>query len=621
MSNTVYSTGDLGLMGRIVSAQGFRELSRVDKVAWPEVAVLIGAYGAFALSSYLYLVGIFPYLLTFTISGVALYAVFTPLHDATHRSASSDPGINELIGNVAAFFLVPGFTTALYRYLHLEHHRHTGEVDADPDELFVSAWLPLRVMSWFFPDVRWIVWYFKRRQQRPPSERRAYWLGLAFSIAWHVAWLSSSLAWEFFVLWMLPQRLGLGLVLYLFAYIQHPDGIEQKHNLFQATRMIRGGGISRHLMLGQSQHLMHHLFPSVPFYRYHLAWAKGGRAVADYGTAWQWPLTPMQTPGLRREVLLDVVAARVLEARATTSEVMTYVLSPVHGGSFPSAEPGAHIDVHLGDGMVRQYSLCGDPADRTHYQIAVKQEINGRGGSKKIHQTVRAGDVMKIGGPRNLFPLDLSACRYTLISGGIGITPLMAMAYALTNKQLDFQFHVCARSAAAVPFRDELERSAFAPQVHLHLDDQGEQQRFSAARLAEWEPGALLYLCGPTPFMQWVRQLARQRGWPDHAVHTESFATQGGETAQNRAFDIDLARSGKTVHVASDQSALEVLQANQVAVAASCTQGLCGACLSGVVSGEVDHRDHCLTDAEKQANNVMALCVSRAVGERIVIDL
>lgn len=621
MASTVYTEGDALLMQEIVSAPAFQALSRVDKYAWPEIAVVLGSYATFALSTYLYLAGIFPYWLTFLLSGVALYAVFTPLHDSTHRSASSSPFVNELIGNVSAFLLVPGFTAALYRYLHLEHHRRTGELTTDPDEVFVSGWWPVRAIVWCCPDIQWIIWYFKRRHLRPAGERRVYWAGLGFSAIWHTAWLTSPYAWEFFLLWMLPQRLGLGLVVYLFAYIQHPDGIEQKDNPFQATRLIKGGLMSRILMLGQSQHLMHHLFPSVPFYRYYKAWANGGNVVADYGIAWQWPFTGMNMPGPRSQASPRIFDAKVVDAYASTDEVMSYLLEPVASESFPLAEPGSHIDIHLGEGCVRQYSLCGDPADPHRYKIAVKREANGRGGSQRVHDTIRLGDVVQIGSPRNLFPLSLSGRRYTLVAGGIGVTPLIAMAYALTAESKEFQLHLCARSLDSVPLRGELEQSVFAANVRLHLDDGGDEQKLSADSLPAWKPGDLLYLCGPEPFMQWVKELAAQRGWPASAVHTESFAAPDQTAAENKPFDLILARSGRTVHVPENRSALEVLQENKVAIVASCTRGLCGACVCGVVSGEVDHRDHYLNDFEKQAHNKMAMCVSRASGESLVVDL
>lgn len=620
MSADSYAAGDSLFMQDIVSAAAFRRLSRVEKYPLPEVAVVLGAYTIFALSSYAYLAGFTPYWLTCLLSGLALYAIFTPLHDATHRSASSSPFVNELIGNLSAFLLVPGFTTSLYRFLHLEHHRWTGEAEKDPDEIFVSGWWPFRPLIWCFADIQWVIWYFKRRQSRPAAEQRTYWAGLGFSALWHALWLTSPFAWEFFILWMLPQRLGLGLVVYLFAYIQHPEGIEQKDNPFQATRLIFGGEVSRYLMLGQNQHLMHHLFPSVPYYRYKGAWLQRGREVAEFGPAWQWPFTSMNMPGPRSPAHPRTISARIAGCDASTSEVNSYVLTPVAGEQFPQASAGAHIDVHLGKGLVRQYSLYGDPADRTQYRIAVKREDNGRGGSRRLHDTLGVGDVIQIGSPRNLFHLNSDAQDYVLVAGGIGVTPIMSMAHALQARQKGFRMHLCARSRAAVPLRCEIEKSKFSEKVRLHLDDEGPEQKFSQESLPAWQTGQLLYLCGPEPFMRWVKELAAKRGWPESAIHTESFSSGVAQT-ENTSFEMVLKRSGISLRVPEDKSALEVLQQNKVPVVASCTQGLCGACVCDVASGEVEHRDHYLGDDEKRANRKMLVCVSRAQGERIELDL
>lgn len=622
MSNAAYPEAELQLLEQIVSEPRFRSIAVVDRFAWQEIAVLSGSYLTFALSSYLYLVGLLPYAVTFVLSGVALYAVFTPLHDATHRSASSDRRVNDWIGNLACFLLVPGFSTALYRYLHLEHHRYTGKKGMDPDEPFVSAWPAARVLVWCCPDILWVIWYFRHRNERPARERAGYWMGLSFAVTWHAVWLLSPYAWEFFLLWMVPQRLGLGLVVYLFAYLQHPDGVEQQAHPFQATRLIRGGSVMRHLFLGQSEHLMHHLFPSIPFYRYHHAWLAGGSSIAERGAAWQWPFTTPRQPTLPADNSADsILKARVSDVRQVGSDVIAYELAPCSAETFPVAEAGAHIDLHLEGGMVRQYSLCGDPADRTRYRIAVKREANGRGGSKRVHDSILQGDIVEIGQPRNLFALVPSASRYVLIAGGIGVTPLMAMAYVLKARGARFTMHVCARSHAAMPFHDELQQVGFAAHVRTHLDDGDPRQRFGAHALPAWEDGAVIYLCGPRPFMEWVIAEARSLGWPDDAIRTESFVTSWTDQAVDRPFDLILARSGRTLHVAAGQSALDVLHANRVAVAASCTQGLCGACVTGVCSGAIDHRDRFLSEREKAAGNKMALCVSRACGERIVLDL
>ncbi|MGB0956582.1 MAG: flavin reductase family protein, partial [Panacagrimonas sp.] len=210
--------------------------------------------------------------------------------------------------------------------------------------------------------------------------------------------------------------------------------------------------------------------------------------------------------------------------------------------------------------------------------------------------------------------------KVQLIAGGIGITPLLAMAQTLAAQGIDFDFHVCARNQEQLPFANELQQAGYRSQVQTHLDDGDQAQQLSAQSIPTYSKGQGLYLCGPQAFMNHVIGLAESRGWPLEAIHTESFVTGAVEMGNNRAFTVELSRSNKTLEIPAEKSLLTVLQENRIEAHGVCTQGLCGACRCKVIQGEVEHRDVVLSEREHQ-QGIMTPCVSRAAGERLVLDL
>jgi vanillate O-demethylase ferredoxin subunit len=607
------------LLEQIVAEPRFRALAVSPRWAWQQFAVLAVSYGVVLAGAIGYLGGALPYPLVLVASALAIYAIFTPLHDATHNSASSDQFINDRIGDAAAILLFPGFTTRIYRRLHLAPHRYTGEHDRDPDDMMVTARFPWSVPLLIFYDLWWFSFVFRHRKGRSRAELVELGAGIAVSIAWHTAWLLSPFAWDFVLLWLLPQRLAVLILAYIFGRIQHPAGVEQRHDPFHATRMIRGGRVMRWLTLGQSEHLMHHLFPSVPWYRYHDVWAVSSPLLKDRDLTWQWPLPPFapQQPRIDEHARLSV---QVVEAEPVGADVRSFVLQPASGKTLPRFTAGAHVDLHLGDGLVRQYSLCGDPAKTGHYRIAIKYEADGRGGSRRAHELLVPGAIVKIGEPRNLFPLHDAASRVVLVAGGIGITPLLAMSHALHRQQRDFTLHVCARSPDALAFDTELIGMTWSDRVVRHFDDAPES-RLDASDLPRWQPGDHLYLCGPGGFMRWVLSMAAERGWPDDSIHTETFVAAHRDPSDWQPFKVELARSGRIISVPDDASLLDALQDEGLPLAGSCTQGMCGACRVGVLDGSIDHQDVFLSAEERTRGDCMTTCVSRAAGERLVLDL
>ena len=620
MNATAYPAADRLLLQQIVAEPRFRALATAPRWAWPQIAVLATSYGVVLLGAAGYLSGLLPYPLVLVASALAIYAVFTPLHDATHNSVSSSRFINDRIGDVAATLLFPGFTTRVYRRLHLDHHRYTGEHDRDPDDMMVTAKFPWSLVLLTFYDLWWFSFVLRHREGRSRAELVELGASIAVAVAWHTAWLLSPFAWQFVLLWLLPQRLAVLILAYTFGRIQHPEGVEQRDDPLHATRMIRGGRFMRWLLLGQSAHLMHHLFPSVPWYRYHKAWEVSRPMLEDRDLIWQWPVPPFALPQPRGTAEQALMAVRVTEAATVGRDVRSFVLESADDTRLPAFEAGAHVDLHLGQGLVRQYSLCGDPAERDCYRIAIRYEADGRGGSRRAHELLEPGAVVEIGAPCNLFPLAASASRVVLVAGGIGITPLLAMAHTLHRQQRDFTLHVCARSRQALPFDAALTRLPWSDRVVRHLDDAPETM-LDASRLPRWQPDDHLYLCGPGGFMQWVLSLAAGRGWPDQALHTETFVAARRDAADCRPFDVELARSRRSIHVPREASLLEVLHDAGLPVSGSCTQGMCGACRVRVLDGPIDHQDTFLSADERARGDCMTTCVSRAAGARLVLDL
>ncbi|CAG0952464.1 vanillate monooxygenase ferredoxin subunit [Burkholderiales bacterium] len=312
----------------------------------------------------------------------------------------------------------------------------------------------------------------------------------------------------------------------------------------------------------------------------------------------------------------------VAAIRDEAIDVRSFELRPARGASLPPYAPGSHIDVHPAPGIVRQYSLCGDPRDAGRYLIAVKREAASRGGSAAMHERVREGQELTIGAPRNNFALVAGASHHLLVAGGIGITPLLGMARHLVATGESFQLLCFSRSIAHTAFRDLLSGDDYRGKVGFHYALEPDQVRAYLRKLLWIRPaGAHLYLCGPRPFMDLVEATAAPTWAPD-AVHLEYFAADPASLSGPRpAFVVKLARHGGEFEVPEGRSIIEVLAENGVTVETSCEQGVCGTCVTGVLEGEPDHRDIFFTDAEKRANDRMTVCVSRAKGARLVLDL
>ena len=315
---------------------------------------------------------------------------------------------------------------------------------------------------------------------------------------------------------------------------------------------------------------------------------------------------------------------RVDAVRDEAHGVRSFVISRLDGAPFDAYEPGAHIDVTSPSGVTRQYSLCGDPDCRDTQLFAVKKETQSRGGSRSLHDDVQIGTELSVGAPRNVFRLAENASRHVLIGAGIGITPLLSMAYRLQKMNVPFELHYFARSAEHAAFLPLLSRAPFDAYAKVHLGIEPDALDAElAACLADVPQGTHVYTCGPVPFMDRVVAAGEAR-LPADAIHLERFTAEpkapGSEAALD-SFDVQLASSGKTVRVDSKNSIVEALASIGIEVDTSCGEGVCGTCMVDVVSGEPEHRDHCLSKAERASNSVICCCVSRSRSPVLVLDL
>jgi len=320
--------------------------------------------------------------------------------------------------------------------------------------------------------------------------------------------------------------------------------------------------------------------------------------------------------------VLTTLQVRIRAIRWQAEGIHAFELADPEGHELPGFEPGAHVDVHLPGGVVRSYSLAGDPAERRHWTLGVLREAQGRGGSQAMHERLRVGETLTLGAPRNAFPLAADAAHSILLAGGIGITPLKAMAHALAAAGGSFELHYCARSRHNAAFLDELQALVPEGRLHLHFDGGDPARGLDiVCLLAAPAPGRHVYFCGPGGFMKACAAAASH--WPAGTVHSEHFKAPEREArpagAVDGSFEVKLARSGITVQVGPEQSIVRAIELAGQRVPTSCLSGLCGACKVGVLEGEVDHQDFILSDEEKRT--CMTVCVSRAKSACLVLDL
>lgn len=311
---------------------------------------------------------------------------------------------------------------------------------------------------------------------------------------------------------------------------------------------------------------------------------------------------------------------RTLRVQQKTWEadgVVGVTLVDPSGAALPTWEPGAHLALHLPNGLVREYSLCSDPSDRSRWTVAVLRTPDSRGGSRSVHDTLQVGGLLEVDGPRQNFGLD-TAARHILVAGGIGITPILTMARSLHRAGADWTLLYTGRSRSSMAFLGEIDTLP-ADRVTIHADDESEGRYPDLAGLLGDAAGDVVaYCCGPEPLMAACRDALPN---PEQLRIERFKAPEPIATGDDSAFDVVLSGSGQRIPVAPDVSILAALQNAGVAVESSCTEGICGTCEVGVVKGDVDHRDFLLSPEEHESGNTMFVCVSRCRSAELVLDL
>ena len=319
---------------------------------------------------------------------------------------------------------------------------------------------------------------------------------------------------------------------------------------------------------------------------------------------------------------MGTLQVRVARKAVEAVDVCSFDLIDIGGKPLPPFSAGSHIDVHLPNGLTRQYSLCNAPFESGLYRIGVLKDAATRGGSKAMHEQVNEGDVLTISAPKNHFPLAHQAKSSVLLAGGIGVTPILCMAERLAVAGEPFEMHYCTRSRDRTAFYQRIEHSPFVSRVQFHFDDgPPEQKRDIHAVLDKPQPGVHVYVCGPKGFMDAVLSTARAAGWPEGQLHYEFFAAEPVARRTDASFEVRLASSGQVIYVPMDSTVVQALAEAGVYVPTSCEQGVCGTCVVRVLEGEPDHRDLYLTPAERAANDQFTPCCSRAKSARLVLDL
>jgi ferredoxin-NADP reductase len=333
-------------------------------------------------------------------------------------------------------------------------------------------------------------------------------------------------------------------------------------------------------------------------------------------------MTAVSEPTTQTTTVHEYSTELVVRRREAVAEgIVTLDLVDAAGGELPAWEPGAHIDLLLDEGLVRQYSLCGDPSDAGTWRVGVLLDPNSRGGSQYVHERLQEGATIRVRGPRNHFPL-VDSPKYLFIAGGIGITPMKAMAESAERAGIDWSLWYLGRRRSTMAFQQEL-TDTFGGRVMVWSDEERGGFFDLAAALAEPAEDTLIYSCGPEPLLTAVEKASAR--WPEGCLHIERFAAKApsAETLAEAldSYQVVCQRSGVTVEVADGVPMLDALEDAGIPIMSSCGEGICGTCRATVLEGTPDHRDSLLTEAERASGNAILPCVSHSRSEKLVLDL
>lgn len=305
-----------------------------------------------------------------------------------------------------------------------------------------------------------------------------------------------------------------------------------------------------------------------------------------------------------------------------TDEVASIEFVMQDNSELPEFTAGSHVDVLLSNGIIRQYSLYNSPEERHRYCIGVLRSRDSRGGSVALHDEVEQGDIIQISEPKNFFKLNENATHNILFAGGIGVTPIMAMAERLSFIGASFEIHYCARTQEKMAFREMLRKKPYFERITMYATEEPAGQQFDISHIIKSRTaGANIYVCGPSGYMDAIISVAHEHGFPAEAIHREFFSAPTQCTKDSSAFTVQITSTGQQFSVCAHQTIAEVLIEHGVEVKLSCEQGICGTCITSVIEGLPDHRDLYMSEEEHAKSNTMMLCCSRALSDKIVLDM
>jgi ferredoxin-NADP reductase/fatty acid desaturase len=603
-------------------------------VAVPTLALAVASVGAFVSLAWLGATGRLPVPLVVVLQGLAAFASFTPMHDASHRSVARAAPLNEFVGWVTALVLTAPFPA--FRHLHLEHHRNTNDPARDPDMWSGAGGPWSRLFRWATQDIAYYVFYAKRAKERPRGEVFGTFVGLVLTYAPMVALAALGHGREALLFWAVPARLGIILLAFAFDWLpHHPHAVLGRTDPFRATAVIEHRFLTP-ILLSQNYHLIHHLFPGVPFYGYgRVWWARRGelvsrgalvRRIGPAGAKEDIPQGTGDTHALTVSRVVD-------EARGTKSFELAVpeALRPVFrhaAGQFTTVE--VVVD---GEVLRRSYSFSRRSVDGSSVRITVKRIPGGRV-SAFLHTNVHEGDVVRVSAPRGRFVLRESSPGTPVVcfAAGSGITPIRAIAEeALVKTERPVRLFASSRDRASVVFEAELReleaRFGERLRVTLHVDDEHGLPTPEALErvLGSGEPE--VYVCGPAPFQGVVDELLDAHAVPSSRRFSERFAAAPRKGERPRGCSGALrVREGERVRLVTVHEGETLLEASRRAglrLAASCEEGYCGSCAVRLSGGTVTMRANDALDDATLAEGMILPCqaVLDTNGQEVEIDV
>ena len=638
----------------------------IPAISWPIVSIFVGAIGVFGLSTWAAVTDSLPAEATVVLSSAAIFVLFTVLHDAAHYSISTHRWVNVAFGRVAMFFVSPLISFKSFAFIHIEHHRNTNDSEFDPDH-FVSG-APWWQLPFRFPlmDVPYLGFLIRNVKRRPRAEVLETSFLLVTSVSVIVACAFTGHLWTLAVVYLIPERVAMFVLAWWFDWLPHHDLEDtQQENRYRATRNRVGSEwVLTPLLLSQNYHLVHHLHPSIPFYRYVATWRRNEEAYlerdAAIGTVFgqqldpdeyrEWKelngtlarLLPVRMPKrstARAAVFHQIPVASV--ERLTDDSVLVHFDVPEDLRDQFSFEPGQHVTVRSdlgGKGVRRNYSICSS-ATSGALAIAIKH-IPGGAFSTFAMEQLRAGDTLELMTPTGSFgtPLDpLAKKTYVAIAAGSGITPVLSILRTALAVETESEFTLVYgnRDAASTMFRRELDEleTRYADRlrvIHMRSRDPGHAEhlrgRIDRLKLESWLPDLVdeWFLCGPAEMVIDLRELLVERGSEPDRVHVELFhgfqKSKATDDFTSAAVSVDLRGRRHEISLEAGDTVLESALKAGLDAPYACLGGACGTCKAKVVLGSVEMEQNFALPASAVEVGYVLTCQSHPTSDQVHVD-